>query len=110
IRRHTRSKRDWSSDVCSSDLIWRLGSIFCMQRYVLLYCHIQELSDDYSRSGESHSKILFWTYLPEEIINQIEEKLLPACIRLEKENLEYDELVHSDIHVIKEQLKEKRLK
>src|SRR5699024_11411569 len=21
-RRHTRSKRDWSSDVCSSDLIW----------------------------------------------------------------------------------------
>src|SRR5207249_9379665 len=23
-RRHTRSKRDWSSDVCSSDLCWRL--------------------------------------------------------------------------------------
>src|SRR5699024_11972500 len=22
-RRHTRSKRDWSSDVCSSDLFWR---------------------------------------------------------------------------------------
>src|SRR5699024_11270174 len=22
-RRHTRSKRDWSSDVCSSDLKWR---------------------------------------------------------------------------------------
>src|SRR5207249_3911429 len=22
-RRHTRSKRDWSSDVCSSDLVWR---------------------------------------------------------------------------------------
>src|SRR5699024_12179056 len=22
-RRHTRSKRDWSSDVCSSDLLWR---------------------------------------------------------------------------------------
>src|SRR5207249_8365913 len=21
-RRHTRSKRDWSSDVCSSDLLW----------------------------------------------------------------------------------------
>src|SRR5699024_12233238 len=21
-RRHTRSKRDWSSDVCSSDLMW----------------------------------------------------------------------------------------
>src|SRR5207249_3861656 len=25
IRRHTRSKRDWSSDVCSSDLSLRLG-------------------------------------------------------------------------------------
>src|SRR5437868_14197168 len=24
-RRHTRSKRDWSSDVCSSDLISHLG-------------------------------------------------------------------------------------
>src|SRR5699024_11279008 len=23
-RRHTRSKRDWSSDVCSSDLVYRL--------------------------------------------------------------------------------------
>src|SRR5699024_11615185 len=27
-RRHTRSKRDWSSDVCSSDLIAGTGPIF----------------------------------------------------------------------------------
>src|SRR6266576_26056 len=30
-RRHTRSLRDWSSDVCSSDLIWptlRAGAIY----------------------------------------------------------------------------------
>src|SRR5437868_15372764 len=26
-RRHTRSKRDWSSDVCSSDLVARLGHL-----------------------------------------------------------------------------------
>src|SRR5699024_11610340 len=26
-RRHTRSKRDWSSDVCSSDLKTRVGDI-----------------------------------------------------------------------------------
>src|SRR5699024_12136369 len=26
-RRHTRSKRDWSSDVCSSDLGWSTGAI-----------------------------------------------------------------------------------
>src|SRR5699024_11630693 len=25
-RRHTRSKRDWSSDVCSSDLVYRLDT------------------------------------------------------------------------------------
>src|SRR5204863_2302636 len=25
-RRHTRSLRDWSSDVCSSDLTWLLGT------------------------------------------------------------------------------------
>src|SRR5699024_11584304 len=29
-RRHTRSKRDWSSDVCSSDL--RCGRWWCMAR------------------------------------------------------------------------------
>src|SRR2546422_11598044 len=29
-RRHTRCSRDWSSDVCSSDLRWRLGE--CRQR------------------------------------------------------------------------------
>src|SRR5699024_11811078 len=26
-RRHTRSKRDWSSDVCSSDLLFELGGV-----------------------------------------------------------------------------------
>src|SRR5699024_11675716 len=30
-RRHTRSKRDWSSDVCSSDLSWEL-CFFCLER------------------------------------------------------------------------------
>src|SRR6266513_5048593 len=29
-RRHTRSKRDWSSDVCSSDLDLRLFTIDCL--------------------------------------------------------------------------------
>src|SRR5207249_5817113 len=29
-RRHTRSKRDWSSDVCSSDLVW-MESFDCAQ-------------------------------------------------------------------------------
>src|SRR6266704_5844740 len=28
-RRHTRAKRDWSSDVCSSDLRWLMSSDVC---------------------------------------------------------------------------------
>src|SRR5699024_12128652 len=37
-RRHTRSKRDWSSDVCSSDLhyfiqpVWISGTFWCARR------------------------------------------------------------------------------
>src|SRR5699024_11929224 len=31
-RRHTRSKRDWSSDVCSSDLNWSWIRIACEAR------------------------------------------------------------------------------
>src|SRR2546421_2035737 len=27
-RRHTRSDRDWSSDVCSSDLLWEIATAF----------------------------------------------------------------------------------
>src|SRR5699024_4895258 len=35
-RRHTRSKRDWSSDVCSSDLITALlGAVAALRRYDL---------------------------------------------------------------------------
>src|SRR5699024_11318399 len=40
-RRHTRSKRDWSSDVCSSDLHWgcRFGDeipLFCQESLLYL--------------------------------------------------------------------------
>src|SRR5690606_40795648 len=28
-RRHTRFSRDWSSDVCSSDLPWKLLAVLC---------------------------------------------------------------------------------
>src|SRR3989440_5743676 len=30
-RRHTRSDRDWSSDACSSDLCWAIGSLYSRQ-------------------------------------------------------------------------------
>src|SRR5699024_11606606 len=35
-RRHTRSKRDWSSDVCSSDLIFGI-SVLSMKRVPCFY-------------------------------------------------------------------------
>src|SRR5699024_2419927 len=31
-RRHTRSKRDWSSDVCSSDLVFTVAQHWVLQR------------------------------------------------------------------------------
>src|SRR5207249_9418755 len=34
-RRHTRSKRDWSSDVCSSDLIASLGKVDVLPTFAL---------------------------------------------------------------------------
>src|SRR5699024_12179664 len=34
-RRHTRSKRDWSSDVCSSDLQPDTGSTIAMRRHII---------------------------------------------------------------------------
>src|SRR6266536_5928842 len=35
-RRHTRSTRDWSSDVCSSDLLWTGSLVIADTCYVLL--------------------------------------------------------------------------
>src|SRR5699024_11221515 len=37
-RRHTRSKRDWSSDVCSSDLIYMSFKILKNLKYIWNYC------------------------------------------------------------------------
>src|SRR5207249_8390402 len=37
-RRHTRSKRDWSSDVCSSDLIRRDRGLLERARRILIAC------------------------------------------------------------------------
>src|SRR5699024_11656129 len=40
-RRHTRSKRDWSSDVCSSDLARQVGV-----PYILVYLNKADMVDD----------------------------------------------------------------
>src|SRR5207249_10924975 len=37
-RRHTRSKRDWSSDVCSSDLARYVRTILCELQRIASHC------------------------------------------------------------------------
>src|SRR5699024_11840411 len=44
-RRHTRSKRDWSSDVCSSDLSFQRSTVVIEQYYSLV-----AMGMDYSRN------------------------------------------------------------
>src|SRR3989440_2915631 len=46
-RRHTRSDRDWSSDVCSSDLL--NFCVHCARQNVLQYCRLNLCTKD--RSG-----------------------------------------------------------
>src|SRR5699024_11493024 len=49
-RRHTRSKRDWSSDVCSSDLeSFKLGIVLC---YLKQYEASQKLLQPLYRKGK----------------------------------------------------------
>src|SRR5699024_12094139 len=52
-RRHTRSKRDWSSDVCSSDLTWHFHhtKTGILLRYLIVHfiyhkvqCHLHHLN------------------------------------------------------------------
>src|SRR5207249_12119338 len=55
--RHTRSKRDWSSDVCSSDLFFpKDGSFITMPDRVTLQVHFEpvglEVVDDLVKSGD----------------------------------------------------------
>src|SRR5207249_8651468 len=45
-RRHTGSKRDWSSDVCSSDLAWGLWTLQPWARQVAILFAIVSLGTD----------------------------------------------------------------
>src|SRR5205809_1516059 len=48
-RRHTRCSRDWSSDVCSSDLPSRTSSIVTMRRTVTRGCDMDGLPTFFAR-------------------------------------------------------------
>src|SRR5215203_2642942 len=45
-RRHTRYWRDWSSDVCSSDLIGRVGEATIRERYGNLFDMYERITDE----------------------------------------------------------------
>src|SRR5699024_11800854 len=56
-RRHTRSKRDWSSDVCSSDL-WK----FCNRFGCYSNCDYKRNIAHYSQSLSSSFWVFGWLY------------------------------------------------
>lgn len=64
-------------------------------------------------SAEVEYRIAFYffrIYLPEEVMLQIVDRLIPTCICSEDEDLDHDELVRWAVDIIDEQLEDKRFK
>lgn len=49
-------------------------------------------------------------YLPDKVLQAVEEKLLPSCIWNEEEDIDQDELVRWAIEIIDQELRDKRFK
>lgn len=56
------------------------------------------------------ARYFFHRYLPNEVMYEIEERLLPSCIWTEEKDLDYDELVRWAIEIIDRQLENKRFR
>lgn len=56
------------------------------------------------------AKYFFHMYLPDEVMVQIENRLLPSCIWSEEEDLDHDELIRWAIEIIDRQLENKKFK
>ncbi|MGM8364498.1 hypothetical protein ACLIBG_03345 [Virgibacillus sp. W0181] len=56
------------------------------------------------------ARYFFHNYLPDEVMMEVVEKLLPPCIYTEEEDLDFDELVRWALDIIKEQLEDKSFK
>lgn len=52
----------------------------------------------------------FHRYLPDEVMMEIVDKLLPICIETEDELLDVEVLVHWAVDIIDEQLEDKKFK
>lgn len=49
-------------------------------------------------------------YLPDKVMQAVEERLLPSCIWNEEEDIDQDELVRWAIEIIDQELRDKRFK
>lgn len=56
------------------------------------------------------AKYFLHRYLPNDVMIKVEDRLLPACIWIEEEDLDHDELVRWAIEIIDRQLKNKRFR
>lgn len=56
------------------------------------------------------ARYFFHVYLPEEIMQEVEAKLLPQCIWTDEEELDHDKLVRWALEIINKQLDGKHFK
>ncbi len=56
------------------------------------------------------ARYFFHMYLPEEVMMNVEDKLLSSYIWMKEENLNHDELVNLAIEIIDKHLKEKKFR
>lgn len=56
------------------------------------------------------AKHFFHTYLPDEVMMEVENRLLPHCVWCEEENLDHNELVRWAIEIIDRELENKRIR
>lgn len=53
------------------------------------------------------AKYFFHRYLPDDIMRKIEDTLLFACVGIEEEDLDHDELVHWAVEILTKELEKK---
>lgn len=56
------------------------------------------------------AKYFFYMYLPDEVMREVEEKLLPTCIWKDEKELDHDELVRWALEIINKELDGKSFK
>src|SRR5207249_9093013 len=74
-RRHTRSKRDWSSDVCSSDLRFRGG-----YRAHVAYLLLQRLPQRFGWPLPHCDRLLQYGLSPQHLVSNRHRSPLSFCL------------------------------